>query len=74
MMKGFRGPVWQVKADDRSGTYRAVYVVNLPSAMYVLHTFQKKSTDGIETRRADLELVQRRLRVAMEMDAERSGQ
>ena len=44
------------------GAYRLMYVARLPEAIYVLHTFQKKSR---KTAKADLELAQRRLRAVL---------
>jgi phage-related protein len=52
-------------ADDRSGTYRTVYTVSLPSAVYVLHVFQKKSRRGIATPREHLATIERRLQAAI---------
>src|SRR5579862_6240764 len=49
MLHGFAETVWQVRADDPSGTYRAVYVAQFGDAIYVLHAFQKKSKSGIST-------------------------
>ena len=42
MLHGFTDSVWQVRADDPSGTYRAVYVAQLGEAICVLHAFQKR--------------------------------
>lgn len=49
MLHGFAEAVWQVRADDPGGTYRAVYVTQLGEAVYVLHAFQKKASSGIAT-------------------------
>ena len=45
-------------------TYRAVYVVNLGDAVYVLHCFKKKSKRGIRTPKEDIDLIRQRLRQA----------
>jgi phage-related protein len=66
ILHGFAETVWQVRADDSGGTYRAVYVAQLWEAVYVLHAFQKKSPRGIKTAQADVELVSRRLKSASE--------
>jgi phage-related protein len=66
-LHGFEGPVWEVGAEDRSGTYRAVYVVNLGDAVYVLHAFQKKSKTGMATPRSEIDLIRRRLKLALKM-------
>ena len=66
-LKGFGGAgVVELVADDRHGTYRAIYSVKFESAVYVLHAFQKKSRRGIKTPQAEIELVRRRLRLAEE--------
>jgi phage-related protein len=55
--------------DDSDGdTYRAVYTVRYQDVVYVLHCFQKKSKSGVATPKRDLELVRRRLSIAMERD------
>jgi len=54
-------------------TYRAVYTVRFRLALYVLHCFQKKSHRGIQTPRADVELVSRRLRLARQDYEDRHG-
>jgi phage-related protein len=64
-LRGFAGAgVLEVVADDAGGTYRAVYTVRFAEAVYVLHTFQKKSTQGIKTAKHDIELIRDRLRRA----------
>ncbi len=64
--KGEGPGVFEIVADHRSGTYRAVYTVRFAGALYVLHAFQKKSPRGIQTARGDVELVARRLRLAQD--------
>ena len=71
-LKGFGGAGVLEIADDWDGaTYRAVYTVRLPTAIYVLHAFQKKSTHGIATPRHEMDLVRSRLQQAERIDAER---
>ena len=67
MLRGFSEAVWQVRADDRSGTYRAVYVAQFGDAIYVLHAFQKKATSGIATPRRELDLIRNRLQLARKL-------
>jgi phage-related protein len=54
----------QLSEDHDSETWRAVYTVELAETVYVLHCFQKKSKSGRATPRADLELIERRLKDA----------
>jgi phage-related protein len=64
ILRGFAETVWQVRADDPSGTYRAVFVVQFGDAVYVLHVFQKKAKSGIATPQGEVDLIRRRLRLA----------
>ena len=63
-LRGFEASVWEVRADDPSGTYRAVYVVHFRDAVYVLHAFQKKAKSGVATPWREIELIRQRLRLA----------
>jgi phage-related protein len=68
---GFSGAsVLEIVERDPSGTYRCVYTVKFPSAVYVLHAFQKKSHRGIATPKEDIEMFKCRLKLAGETDAE----
>jgi phage-related protein len=40
-LHGIDGGVFEISADDRSGTYRAVYAVKLDTDIWVVHAFQK---------------------------------
>jgi len=73
-LHGFGAPVWEVRAEARSGTSRAVYVVHLRDAVYVLHAFQKKAKSGIATPRQEIELIRQRLKLANELDAQSGGE
>jgi phage-related protein len=64
-LKGFGGAgVLEIVEDDVGGTYRAVYTVKFEEAVFVLHCFQKKSKRGIETPKADMNIIRARLKVA----------
>ena len=66
-LKGFGGAgVIEVAEDSVGGTYRSVYTVRFAGVVYVLHCFQKKSERGIATPKGDLDLVKRRLAIAVE--------
>jgi phage-related protein len=55
---GFGGAsVIEIVAEDRGGTWRAVYTVRFAEAIYVLHAFQKKSKKGIATPTRDMNLI-----------------
>lgn len=58
------GPgVHQLSEDCRGNAYRAVFTLQIASAVYVLHAFQKKSTSGIATPLPDINLVGKRLKL-----------
>ncbi len=62
-----QGPgVLEITEDHVGNAYRAIYTVRFREVVYVLHAFQKKSPKGIKTAVTDIELVQRRLRIAHE--------
>ena len=64
-LKGFSGAgVLEIVTGHVGDTFRSVYTVRFPTAIYVLHAFQKKSKTGIKTPAEDVELIQRRLMVA----------
>ena len=70
-LRGFRGAgVLEIIEDHDGDTYRCVYTVKFSGAVYVLHSFQKKSKRGRETPRHDIELIRERL-AAAEVDYHR---
>jgi len=56
--------VLEVVENDAAGTYRAVYTLRFPKAVFVLHCFQKKSTSGIATSKAHMNIIRDRLKLA----------
>jgi phage-related protein len=62
--KGEGSGVLEVVEDFRGDAFRAVYTVRFTGAVYVLHSFQKKSKTGIKTPREDVALVHDRLKAA----------
>ena len=63
-LRGFGSGILEVVEDSREGTFRAVYTVRFENEVYVLHCFQKKSTQGIVTPKMHLEVIKERLKVA----------
>lgn len=64
-LKGFSGAgVLEIVEDDSVGSYRAVYTVRFPEAVFVLHCFQKKSKSGIATPKVEMDIIHARLKVA----------
>ncbi len=64
---------WRSSTTSKENAYRAMYTLKLESAVYVLNAFQKKSRKGIQTSKADIELVKRRLSRAAEIHEELFG-
>ena len=53
--------------DRKMPAPRSVYTVRFADRVFVLHAFQKKSKSGIATPKADVELIKRRLKQAIEI-------
>ena len=67
-LKGIGSGVFEIRADYRTNTYRAVYSVKIGNKIYVLHCFQKKSKRGIKTPQKEIDLIKRRLKIAQELE------
>jgi phage-related protein len=66
-LRGFGGAgVLEIVDDFDGDTFRAVYTVRFAGAVYVLHAFQKKSKRGIATPKAEMNVIQQRLKRARE--------
>lgn len=69
-LRGYKGAgVLEIVENFDGNTYRAVYTVRLASGVYA-HAFQKKSHRGIATDQRDVELVEKRLQDAEQIDRE----
>jgi phage-related protein len=70
-LKGFGSAgVLEIVEDWDRSTYRAVYTVRFEGMVFVLHIFQKKSTRGVATPKAEIDLIRARLRVAEQIAKE----
>ncbi len=63
-LRGFGRGVFEIIENARSGTFRVVYAIQLGEVLYILHSFQKKSTHGIATAQRDIHLIEQRLKLA----------
>ncbi len=63
----FGSGVYEWREAFDSNAYRAVFVLNLGNALYVLHAFMKKSKSGIGLPKPDIELIQMRLARARQL-------
>jgi phage-related protein len=64
--KGMGPGVFELVEDHDGNTYRVVYAVRFKEVVYVLHAFQKKSPKGSKTARVDIDMIERRLKVAQQ--------
>ena len=62
--KGLGPSVMEIVSDVDGDTFRGIYTVKFPKAIYVLHCFQKKSPTGIKTAKVDVDLTTQRLKAA----------
>ena len=60
-MHGLGSGILEIALPFRSAAYRVVYAIQLAEEVWVLHAFQKKSTQGIKTAQRDIELIKERL-------------
>jgi phage-related protein len=68
LLTGFgSAKIWEIRENDSSGTYRAVYTVEFRDYVVVLHAFQKKSKTGIATPKQEIELIKQRLKEARDL-------
>lgn len=61
-LKGLGSGVFQIALRFHGDAYRTVYAVHLGEAIWVIHAFQKKSTQGIKTPKHEIDLVRSRLK------------
>ena len=66
-LKGFGSGVMEIALKHRGDAFRVVYALQIGADLWVVHAFQKKSTRGIQTPKAELYLVQLRLKRLREM-------
>lgn len=65
--KGLGSGVFEIALPLRGNAFRVVYAVQIGDEIWVLHVFQKKSTQGIKTPRHEIELIEDRLKRLKEM-------
>jgi phage-related protein len=59
--------VFEIALPFRSDAFRVVYAVQLAEELWVVHAFQKKSTQGIKTPQREIDLIKDRLKRLKEM-------
>jgi phage-related protein len=72
VLSGFSGAnVIELREKWHKETYRAVYTVQFKNCIYGLHCFKKKSSSGIATPKPDIDLIKRRLKIAIDNEAQK---
>ena len=66
-MHGLGSGVFEIALPFKGDAFRVVYAVQLASDIWVVHAFQKKSTQGIKTPRREIDLIKARLKRLKEM-------
>jgi phage-related protein len=61
-LKGLGSGVLEIALPWRGDAFRVVYAVQIGDEIWVLHAFQKKSTQGIKTPQHEIELIENRLK------------
>jgi phage-related protein len=66
-MVGMGSGVVEIALQFTSDAYRVIYAIQTSDEIWVLHAFQKKSTQGIKTPKREIELIKDRLKRLKEM-------
>ena len=61
-MRGLGTGIFEIALAFRSDAFRVVYAVQLEDEIWVVHAFQKKSTQGIKTPKHEADLIEERLK------------
>src|SRR5256885_15022290 len=59
-LKGLGSGVMEIALPYRGNAFRVVYAVQLGEDVWVVHAFQKKSTQGIKTPKHEIDLISKR--------------
>lgn len=66
-MKGLGSGVFEIALPYRGDAFRVVYAVQIGEEVWVIHAFQKKSTQGIKTPKHEIDLIKDRIKRLKEM-------
>jgi phage-related protein len=67
-LKGFDAGVYEIALPYRGDAFRAVYAVKLGKDIWVVHAFQKKSTQGIGTPKHEIDVIHTRIKRLRELE------
>src|SRR5207249_2404723 len=66
-MHGMGSGVFEIALPYHGDAFRVVYAVQLAQEIWVVHSFQKKSTQGAKTPKREVDLIKDRLKRLKEM-------
>lgn len=66
-MKGLGTGVFEIALPYRGDALRVVYATQIGEELWVIHAFQKKSTQGVKTPKREIDLIKDRLKQLKEM-------
>lgn len=66
-LKGLGAGVMEIALPYRGNAFRVVYALQIGEDIWVVHAFQKKSTQGIKTPKHEIDLVTERIKRLKEM-------
>jgi phage-related protein len=66
-MSGLGSGMFEIALPFRGNAFRVVYAVQIAEHIWVVHAFQKKSTEGIKTPKHEIDLIRDRLKRLKEM-------
>jgi len=61
-LAGLGSGILELALAHRGEAYRVVYALQLGAHVWVIHAFQKKSTHGTKTPKADIDVIRERIR------------
>ena len=66
-MHGMGTGVFEIALPYLGDAFRVIYAVHLGEDVWVVHAFQKKSTQGIKTPKGEIDLIRNRVKRVKEM-------
>ena len=66
-LKGLGSGMMEIALPYRGNAFRVVYAVQIGAELWVVHAFQKKSTQGVKTPKHEIGLIEARVKRLKEM-------
>ena len=66
-MRGMGSGVFEIALPFKGDAFRVVYAVQLADEIWVVHAFEKKSTQGAKTPKHEIDLIKDRLKKLREL-------